>query len=333
MFADGGFFTPNRRARLVAIDTPSIPAGSTSHPLILNTGRMRDQWHTMTRTGLSPRLASHRPEPALAVNPADAAAFGLADGGLARVASAHGSAVLRVAFDSGQARGTVFAPIHWNDEIAGDARVGAVVHPLTDPHSGQPDAKATSVTMSPVAGEPGGFILSRKRLRLPGVAFWAWCAVEGGFATHLDGPFDPGPVLAALRSSVPGSDVARYRDEAADVTRAALLLDDRLEAVFFSGAGAPGGWTGLMRLWAAEKLSALDRLLILSGESGEGVPQTGPIVCACFGVGETAINEAITAGACDIADIGRTLKAGTNCGSCLPELKKMLKARHAEHAS
>ncbi len=333
LFAEGGFFTPNRRARFIAIDTPRISMGSPAHPLILNTGRMRDQWHTMTRTGLSPRLASHRPEPVLAVNPADADAFGLADGGLARVASTHGSAVLRVDLDAEQARGSVFAPIHWNDETAGDARVGALVHPATDPHSGQPDAKATPVSVSPVAGEAGGFILSRRRLRLPGVTFWAWCAVDGGFATRLDGPFDPGPVLDALRSSVPGSDIARYRDEAADVTRAALLLEDRLEAVFYTGPGAPGGWTGLARLWAAEKLSALDRLLILSGESGEGVPQTGPIVCACFGVGEAAINEAIAQGACGIDDIGRTVKAGTNCGSCLPELKKMLKARHAEHAS
>ena len=267
------------------------------------------------------------------MNPADAADFGLADGGLARVASAHGSAVLRVGFDAGQARGTVFAPIHWNDEIAGDARVGAVVHPLTDPHSGQPDAKATSVTMSPVAGEPGGFILSRQ------ASSAAWRGVLGvvcGGGRLCDAP------RWTVRSR-PGAGciaVERAGQRCRAVPRRGRRCDPR-RAV----AGRPPGGGVLLGCRSARrldgtdaalgggKLSALDRLLILSGESGEGVPQTGPIVCACFGVGETAINEAITAGACDIDDIGRTLKAGTNCGSCLPELKKMLKARHAEHAS
>ena len=279
-----------------ASSAPRSPAEArASRPFVLNTGRMRDQWHTMTRTGAL--AAARRASPGARSSrctPTTRPRFGLGrwtGWRGSRRRTARPCCASRST--TGSERASVFAPIHWSDETASVRRVGALVHPATDPHSGQPDAKATPVTVSPVAGEAGGFILSRKRLRLPGVAFWAWCAVEGGFATHLDGPFDPGPVLAALRSSVPGSDVARYRDEAADVTRAALLLEDRLEAVFFSGAGAPGGWTGLMRLWAAEKLSALDRLLILSGESGEGVPQTGPIVCACFGVGETAINEAI----------------------------------------
>src|SRR5712672_3134585 len=86
-FAEGGFFTPDRKARFIAPEPPALKeATSEAYPLRLNTGRIRDQWHTMTRSGLSPRLAAHLPEPFVEVSPDDAAAFGLSDGGFARVA-------------------------------------------------------------------------------------------------------------------------------------------------------------------------------------------------------------------------------------------------------
>ena len=113
-------------------------------PFLLNTGRVRDQWHTMTRTGLSPKLAGHLPDPFVEVNPDDASKLGLAGDGFARVSTAHGSAVLRVTITAAQVPGRIFVPIHWNDETAGRARVGALIHPFTDPHSGQPELEDRS---------------------------------------------------------------------------------------------------------------------------------------------------------------------------------------------
>ncbi|WP_244500117.1 molybdopterin dinucleotide binding domain-containing protein [Methyloceanibacter superfactus] len=95
----------------------------------------------MTRTGKSPRLGGHIDEPFVELCPADADRLVLTEGGLARLTSAHGSAVLRVRVSDGQRPGEVFAPIHWNGETASDARLGALVHPARDPHSGQPDMK------------------------------------------------------------------------------------------------------------------------------------------------------------------------------------------------
>jgi anaerobic selenocysteine-containing dehydrogenase len=128
MFADGRFFTPSRRARFIAIEEPALAEPpDADFPFLLNTGRVRDQWHTMTRTGLSPKLASHMPDPFVEVNPDDASKLSLAGNGFAWVWTASGSAVLRVNITAAQVPGRIFVPIHWNDETAGRARVGALV--------------------------------------------------------------------------------------------------------------------------------------------------------------------------------------------------------------
>ena len=133
-FAEGGFFTPDRKARMIAPELPKPSAVlSNEFPLRLNTGRVRDQWHTMTRSGLSPRLGAHLPEPFVEVHPADAEALGLANGGFARLTSPYGACVLKVAVSEGQQRGLLFAPIHWSNETASSARVGDMVTPANDP--------------------------------------------------------------------------------------------------------------------------------------------------------------------------------------------------------
>ena len=140
-------------------------AGAQEFPLRLNTGRVRDQWHTMTRSGLSPRLGAHLPEPFVEVHPADAAAPGLNHGGFARVRSPYGACVLKVNVSTGQRRGSLFAPIHWSNETASSARIGDLVTPANDPFSGQPEAKATPATVEPVAFAFRGFALARTRWR------------------------------------------------------------------------------------------------------------------------------------------------------------------------
>ncbi len=142
-FAAGGFYTGDHKARFVAPEPPPHPAMplDEAFPFRLNTGRIRDQWHTMTRTGTSPRLGAHLPEPFVAVHPDDARAAGLSDGGFARVATHYGACVLKVAVTDAQMPGTLFVPIHWSGATSSGGRVGELVTPLTDPHSGQPDSE------------------------------------------------------------------------------------------------------------------------------------------------------------------------------------------------
>ena len=168
-FAEGGFFTNDFKARFIAPEIPALRTETTAaRPLRLNTGRIRDQWHTMTRTGMSPRLGQHLPEPFVEVHPEDAAGHGLADGDFARVTTDYGQCTLRVVVSERQQRGMLFAPIHWSEANATGARVGSLVAPFTDPFSGQPENKATPASIAPYEYVFRGFALSRKPLEIAG---------------------------------------------------------------------------------------------------------------------------------------------------------------------
>ena len=150
-FADGRFSTPDGRARLVPVAQKPVSAPLAAWPMTLNTGRYRDQWHTMTRIGFSSKLARHREEPLVEVHPADAEALRLTDGWLARVATPQGDSLFRVTVVDTQRPGELFTPIHWTDQQATGGRTGLLVRPLTDPISGQPAFKATPARIEAVA--------------------------------------------------------------------------------------------------------------------------------------------------------------------------------------
>jgi len=324
-FADGRFFAHDHRARFIAPEIPALRSETTAgRPLRLNTGRIRDQWHTMTRTGLSPRLGQHLPEPFVEVHPADAIRFGVADGGFARVVTDYGQCILKVVVSERQQRGMLFAPIHWSEANASAARVGALVAPFADPFSGQPESKATPASITPYEYVFRGFALSRVPLQLPPQPWWARVTVNGGYGYLLADNAD----LARWQSwfgSVAGGELAEYRDFGGGVFRAASFVEDRIEACLFVGpARDAGDWNAVKTLFAADSLSDDQRRMLLSGKSADGLASAGPIVCACFGVGRTTICDAVAAGAGSAAEIGARLKAGTNCGSCIPELKRLI---------
>ncbi|MBR1196685.1 molybdopterin-dependent oxidoreductase [Bradyrhizobium sp. AUGA SZCCT0240] len=324
-FAEGGFFTGEQKAGFIAPETPALRTETTAaRPLRLNTGRVRDQWHTMTRTGMSPRLGQHLPEPFVEVHPDDAARHGVADGDFARVTTDYGQCTLRVVVSERQQRGMLFAPIHWSAVTATGARVGSLVAPLTDPFSGQPENKATPASITPYEYVFRGFALSRTPLELPAHAWWARVAVNGGYGYLLADNAD----LRGWQSwlgSIAGDDLAEYKDFGGGVYRAASFAADRIETCLFIGpARDAGDWNVVKGLFAADALSNDQRRMLLSGKSMDGLANAGPIICACFGVGRTTICDSIAAGARSAADIGAKLKAGTNCGSCIPELKRLI---------
>lgn len=324
-FADGEFFTGDRKARFVAMEIPALRTEtSAARPLRLNTGRIRDQWHTMTRTGTSPRLGQHLPEPFVEIHPDDAMRYGVRDSSFARVTTNYGQCTLRVVVSARQQRGMLFAPIHWSRETASSARVGALVAPFTDPFSGQPENKATPATIAPYEYVFRGFALSRHALDLPQHAWWARVAVGGGYGYLLADNADLPSWQAWLRS-VAGDDLAEYRDFGDGVYRASSFNGHRIETCLFLGpARDAGDWELVRSLFAAEALSDAQRRSLFSGRPMDGVASTGPVVCACFGVGRTTICDAIAAGANTVGEIGARLKAGTNCGSCIPELKRLI---------
>ncbi len=326
-FEAGGFFTPDRRARFVTPQPPRLHAATDQdYPLRLNTGRVRDQWHTMTRTGGSPRLSAHSPEPFVEVHPADAAAAKLADGGFAKITTPHGDVILKVLVRPGQQPGSIFAPIHWSDATATDARVGDTVSPANDAVSGQPEAKATPARINPVEYEYRGFVLTRRSVTLPKRTWFARVAVAGGFGL-LFATNEPPAVWRELapRLMPEGAELAEYADQSRGVIRIAAFQVGRFDGAIFVGPGpTPPQWDAVRSLFETGALTERERRMLLSGRSGEGMVEVGPIICACFGVGLAAIHETIAAGAESVGDVGRALRAGTNCGSCVPELRAII---------
>lgn len=332
-FAQGGFFTSDRKARFVAPDNPA-PKDATDEqfPLRLNTGRVRDQWHTMTRTGLSPRLATHLPEPYAEVHPDDARQFGLRDGAFARLTSRFGTAILKVQVNQGQQRGSIFVPIHWNGETASHARIGEMVMPATDPFSGQPEAKATPVTIAPQPYRLRGFVLAKDRTALPKDTWWSRVALNGGSGVLVASNETIAAWRAWARQLAGDAEIAEYIDAPRDTYRMAAFEKGRLLACLFVGpAEAAPQWDAVKSLFESESLEEHQRRVLLSGKSADGLDSAGPVICACFGVPLNAIRNAIVSGeVCDVAGIGQALRAGTNCGSCLPELKTILAQEMAQ---
>ncbi len=335
LFSDGAFQTSDGRARFVDLKKPALSLSPSSEfPLMLNTGRMRDQWHTMTRTGRSPRLSAHAQEPFIRINPHDAGQLGLMDGGFAKIESGFGASVLRVEVTKGQEPGDVFAPIHWSAETSSHGRIGALVNPTTDAGSGQPELKATPVRLSPINFACEGGFVSRSAIAPPDSCWWARVSLRGGLGYRIASDWSVKEAADWFNARFTHCEIAELVDGPQGLYRAAAFKNERLEAALF--LYAPSGepvWEILKDLLAAEAIDSTRRRFALSLREAGGLVDRGPMVCACFGVSRGAIQEAIDAGAYDAATVGAAVKAGTNCGSCVPEIRKLVGAARAiEHA-
>ncbi len=335
MFEDHLYFTPNRRARLLAVEPRDpVHAPDAEYPLVLNTGRIRDQWHTMTRTGLSPRLSAHIPEPFVAVHPQDAARFAVADGELVRVRSRWGSMLARAEISDAQDRGSVFVPMHWTAQNSTLGRVGALVNPVTDPVSGQPESKHTPVIIEPWRPAWHGFLLTRRRLAIADVEYCVEITGDRFLRYELAGDSAPADwphwARKLLCDAEPGkAEWVDYSDTRAGRYRGARIVGGAVESCLFVAPdiGLPDrSWLGT--LFSRDTLSDAERMSLLAGKPGRGMEDAGPVVCACFGVGRHTLEKAIAEqGLNSVEAIGSCLNAGTNCGSCIPELRELLAGR------
>lgn len=332
MFVDGRFYTPDGRARLVPV-RHRLPENSPDerYPLVLNTGRIRDQWHTMTRTGRSPRLSTHITEPFAEIHPLDATRLGVQDNGLARLETPWGQMLARVRITRDQRQGSIFVPMHWNDHFAASGRVDALVNPVVDPVSGEPEFKHTPVRVLPQPCAWEGFALVREDLDTHAVDYWVrslgqhgcWRYRLAGAAQHT------GAWSSWARTCLgacPDDEWLEYQDGGTGRYRAALIRQGRLvSCLFIDPTGKLPPWQWLEGLFAAPVLDGASRMSLLAGRPPGVVEDQGEIVCSCFQVGRNRILRAIREGdALTVEAIGGKLNAGTGCGSCVPELKRLL---------
>ena len=329
-FADGQFYHTGGKAKLLPITTRAPVAATTdAHPFRLNTGRVRDHWHTMTRTGLSARLSAHLAEPFVEIHPDDATSLGVQAADLVRLKNDTGEAILRARITDAVQPGQVFAPIHWTGETAPSARIDAVVPGVTDPVSGQPESKAAAVAVTRYDAAWYAFAVSAKPFR-PGSAYWALARSTAGYRAELAGT-TPVTDWEAAAQDLFGftGETAIIEDRARGLARVALFENGRLQAALFV-APTP---VAVMRDYLAST-PGTDGADVLTGLPPVGRPDPGPTLCSCFGVGVNTIAAAIANdGLMSVAAVGEALQAGTNCGSCRPEIAALLARLQVQEAA
>lgn len=325
LFADGRFFTPDRRARLAPVShRPPMEAPSPEFPLRLNTGRYRDQWHTMTRTGLSPRLSGHRPEPLLELHPDSAG--GVDDGTLVRVVSRLGAYVARLRLTTDQRPGDAFLPMHWNDQFAANAVVGRLLPGHTDPLSGQPESKHAAVRVEPFVLAWSGLLVCDT---LPALdcPWWVRRQADGAQVVELGGgdPEEKSTLIAALDLTF-GTGRMEVLDPRLGTARYAWMVDGKLVAALFLSLDRPElAVTWLTGRIGHDLATPLERASVLAGRAPNGFADGGRTVCACFSVGVNTLVDTIRSQSLtSVEQVGAALKAGTGCGSCVPEIKALL---------
>jgi ferredoxin-nitrate reductase len=149
-FADGRFSTPSGKAIIHSVsDKIASEMPDAEFPFILTTGRIRDQWHTMTKTGKVNKLKQHISQSFLEIHPEDARRIGVAEEDLVTVHSRRGEVRVRAKYSSGIKAGLVFLPMHWGRVAGNDLnRSNNVTHNLVDPVSGEPDLKFCAVRVA-----------------------------------------------------------------------------------------------------------------------------------------------------------------------------------------
>lgn len=323
-FADGQFYHPDGKARMIPVQPPVLQAGQ----FRLNTGRIRDQWHTMTRTGKSKRLGAHLAEPFVEINPRDAAALGVETAELVKI-NQHG--VFRALVTDKVATGTLFAPIHWTRQNTSSSCVNSVINVEKDPVSGQPALKSADVTACKFEAAWFGFAVSALNMT-PSRPYHAIARTKTGWQAEFAGAKTPQDWVNEARviTGIADGETAILHDAATGQTRIALIKDQQISALFFA-APEP---VIVARQHAASLIGQdFSALQALAGRSAENQVDAGATVCACYGVGVNTIRDAISDGAITVEAVGASTCAGTNCGSCKPELAALISQFHIPMAA
>jgi len=327
LFEDGQFITASGRARFVTI-RPSLPAPRKSQdqfPLTLNSGRIRDQWHSMTRTGRATSLLDHTDQPFVAMHPDTAAGADLQSGDLAEVSSRRGAIQVITEIDPGMQPNQLFVPIHWSDQNAHSARVDSLVEEIIDPVSGQPEFKFSRAALRKVETPCWGILVSRSALDCSGFISWASAPQQHGFIYQLaaSAEFD---WLGYFSGGNRARAYAQFSDTSNLDQRLIGYSDKQMEVALFShrDKSALPAKTWMQGLLALNNSTPEHYWQLLSGSDSRQTDSGSKLICSCFKVSEARIINAIEAGAGSSQQLGEQLQCGTNCGSCIPELNSLI---------
>ncbi|QID18998.1 molybdopterin-dependent oxidoreductase [Nitrogeniibacter mangrovi] len=344
LYEDSVYPTDSGRARFVATEyTATAETPSARYPLHLITGRLRDQWHGMSRTGLVARLYNHEAEPLLHMHADDLARRGLADGDIVRVKSRQGAVVLKVLAADTVRAGQCFLPMHWGgNAMAGTLGINALTPDAIDPYSKQPELKHAAVQVEtftrghPVvamrridtAQENPFEVMAQVREQLAPLPY-ASLTLTGRetpvvmLQSRVD--IDEPALIAAVDAAFGLDDANRtlsYADRRRDIAKRARIDDDVLMAVRLVGETRAAEWLAQLMIVGASAAPMRRWLLAPVTQPPEGGPTRGKVICNCFDIAEDAIQAAFASGE-SLEQLQARTRCGTNCGSCLPELKRL----------
>lgn len=359
LYEDGIYPTASGRAKFVnTVYRPVAEPVDARYPFRMTTGRLRDQWHGMSRTGTVAQLFAHASEPSIALSQSDMERRFLKDGDLVHVTSRRGSQILPAMAGDDMRAGQAFVGMHWGEEyVSGRGRdgggtygVNALTLPALDPSSKQPELKHAAVKILkaelPWRFLVFGWIDESQALALQSALrpymrrfSYASCTLFGRdkvgvlFRAADDYPATPELVKKIeARFGIAGAGVLRYDDAKRGNARHILVQDGKLNAVSLAGDISAEHWLKDY-LENGQPVAALGRLLLMpSTKAPQGFKARGRIVCNCFNVAESeitdllAVQDRINHGTPDalLATLQEKLNCGTNCGSCVPELKKII---------
>ncbi|MFA0514484.1 molybdopterin oxidoreductase family protein [Vibrio breoganii] len=227
LFSDGQFYTPNKRARFVAVNYQApLAKADAKHPLILNSGRVRDHWHTMSRTGLSSKLAEHTTEPFVQVHPDTASKYQILDGQLAKVSNLQGEALVRAKVTSEVSPSQLFMPIHWNETTSKNSKPCTLIANTTDELSGQPEFKHSAVAISSFASVSCAVFISKDTLDLNDMDYWARQKVQGGYLYRIESVLPMSELAAKLKGYLQVDDQRLISSESHQGQAQWLILDN-----------------------------------------------------------------------------------------------------------
>jgi assimilatory nitrate reductase catalytic subunit len=318
-FADGRFQTPNGKARFI----PTAYKALERDGLTLNTGRIRDQWHTMTRTGLVPKLFGHRAEPHVEISPYDAQHLGIAAATLVEIHNTRGRSLARALVTESVQQGHAFQSMHWSTSFANNALSNTIMTQSRDPISGQPALKSAQVSLRPYQAAWYGFgvsIISNTST----IEYFAVRPLAKGQAFECADKVVPAKwpgFLAALMpdveiaSSVQGSNPAQFR---------CLALNHGTLSFAFFASDRP---VAVSREWLQQQLERpVNPFEVLAGRPLISGEDKGAVICACMNVGRNQISRYIEKDYnASLQTICDATSAGTGCGSCRIEVQRMIR--------
>jgi assimilatory nitrate reductase catalytic subunit len=346
LYADHHFATADGRAQFAPLTfSLNAEAPDARYPLRLTTGRLRDQWHGMSRTGRAARLAGHEPAPRLLVNAVDMQRRNFKPGDLARIKSRRGEIILPIAASEEMKPGQAFVAMHWGARSLSHAGVNQLMQAAIDPLSKQPELKHAAISIERVAlpyrvvalraadsSEADEELILRWREQLSA------CLSEFDYAALTLAGRDHPLVMLSIASAEPLTATAldrltatldlqgstAYRDPSRNIVKLAKIdsASDCLQGVLLAGETAAADWLR-EQVASQQPLGDLRRWLFAPiAQPPVATPAAGRTVCNCLGVSESQINELLRAGA-SLASVQEQLKCGTSCGSCVPELRRM----------